>query len=141
MASWIDYKDDSITFNNSQFRSTIRFVLEVAHKIANESELHFINKMNKEMVEDYYAGKSIDIETDFPEVEEQKFWAKMFYETAREIFERKIGIHEYFFWQCQRIYQIYGSADLFTKAVRDVEPRWTPNIRDFNEFNEWVNNR
>ena len=78
---------------------------------------------------------------DFPKIEEQKFWARIFYETAREIFERKVGVHDYLFWQSQRIYQAYGTARLFTMAVRETEPSWSPDIRDYKEFDEIVNKR
>ena len=141
MAGWIDYKEGSIAFNNRQFSSTMRFVTDVAQKMAKGHELSFVHKMKEEMVDNYYPGMCITIEKDFPKIEERKFWARMFFETAREIFERKIGIQDYSFWQSERIYQIYGAGNLFAKAVRDDEPKWIPDIRDYSEFDEWANNR
>ena len=82
------------------------------------------------MLKNYWPGMCFDIETDFPELEEKKFWTRIFYETAREIFKRKIGLQDYFFWQTQRIYQVYGTAKVFEQAVREVEPKWVPDIRD-----------
>jgi len=140
MASFIYFKENEIVFNNSQFRNTITFVSEVARKMATESEIEYVEKMENN-VENYWPGMSFDIETDFPELNEKKFWTKIFYETAREIFERKIGIQDYYFWQTQRIYQIYGTGNVFEKAVREIEPRWTPDIRDYLEFDEWTKNR
>ena len=140
MAGFIFYKEHEIVFNNRQFNSTITFVSEVARKMANEHELEYVVKMEK-YVENYYSGMCFDIEEDFPEIGEKKFWASMFYETAREIFERNIGMHEYFFWQTQRIYQIYGTGDLFKKAVKEIEPKWYSDIRDYREFDEWINKK
>lgn len=136
MAGWISYKDQSIAFNNRQFSSTMNFVVEVAEKIANENEKTYVERVREEMVTYYYPGLCIDIEVDFPKIEERKFWAMIFCETAREIFERKIGNQDYSFWQTQRIYQIYGSGDLFVKAVKDVEPSWFPYTRDHREFDD-----
>lgn len=135
MAGFIYFKEHEIVFNNSQFRSTITFVSEVARKMATESEMEYVKKMD-DNVKNYWPGMSIDIATDFPKLEEKKFWAKIFYETAREIFERKIGVQDNFFWQTQRIYQIYGVGNVFEKAVKEIEPKWIPNIRDYREFEE-----
>lgn len=140
MAGFIYFKNHQIIFNNSQFKSTITFVSKVAREMALESEIKFVEKMEFN-VENYWPGMCFDIETDFPELDEKKFWAKIFFETAREIFERNIGIQDYFFWQTQRIYQIYGAGKIFEKAVREVESNWMPNIRDYKEFNESNDNQ
>ncbi|CAL2059211.1 hypothetical protein [Tenacibaculum sp. 190524A05c] len=140
MAGFIYFKEYEVIFNNRQFSSTITFVSEVARKLATENEMKYVKKMENN-VENYWPGMCLDIETDFPELEERKFWSKMFYETAREIFERKIGVQDYFFWQTQRIYQIYGTGKVFEKAVKEVEPKWMPDIRDYREFDEWTNKR
>lgn len=102
--------------------------------MANESEKAYVAKVKDEMVKNYYPGLCIDIETDFPGIEERKFWAMIFRETAREIFDRKIGTQYYSFWQTQRIYQIYGAGDLFVKAVKEMEPSWFPQTRDQREL-------
>ena len=138
MAGWITYKDESIAFNNSQFSSSMHLAIEVAEKMANEDEKIFVARMKDKMVTNYYPGVCIDIEGDFPGIEERKFWAMIFHETAREIFNRKIGIQDYSFWQTQRIYQIYGAGNLFVKAVKELEPHWFPQTRDRHEFNDWV---
>jgi len=138
MAGFIYYKEDAITYNNRQFSSTMSFVTEVAEKMAKDDEVEYVTKMKEITVTNYFPGLCLDIEEDMPTIEEKKFWAIMFYETAREIFERKIGIHDYYFWQTQRICQIYGTGDLITKVIRKIEPRWIPNIRDFREFDKWV---
>ena len=140
MAGFIFYKDHQIVFNNRQFDNTITFVSQVARKMAKESEMDYVKKM-EEHVEHYWPGMCFDVETDFPDHEEKKFWARMFFETAREIFDRNIGVQDYSFWQTQRIYQIYGSGNVFQKAVREEEPTWTPDITDYREFNDWVENK
>lgn len=140
MGGFIYYKDDQVVFNNRQFSGTITFVSKVARQMATKSEMKYVEKM-EDNVENYWPGMCFDIETDFPEIEEKKFWTRMFYETAREIFERKIGIQDYSFWQTQRIHQIYATALVFEKAVREVELNWIPDIRDYREFDEWTNKR
>jgi hypothetical protein len=140
MAGFIFFKDYEIIFNNRQFHNTITFASEVGRKIALTSELKYVEKM-EDHVKNYWPGMMLDIETEFPELNEKKFWTKVFMETAREIFERKIGIQEYFFWQTQRIYQTYGTGIIFEKAVKEIEPKWVPDIKDYREFNEWVEKR
>ena len=140
MAGFIYFKDHQVIFNNRQFNNTITFVSEVARRIAVDSEMSYVKKM-EDYVEGYWPGMCFDVETHFPQLEEKKFWARMFYETAREIFERKIGVQDYFFWQTQRIHQIYSAALVFEKAVREIEPSWIPDIRDYREFDEWSKKR
>ena len=81
----------------------------------------------------------MDIEEDFPDGEERKFWARVLYDTARSIFTRSIGRHEHEFWQAQAIHQAYASAILFQDSVRDVEPGWSAESVDRIEFDEVVN--
>ena len=134
MACEISFKDQEIQYNNMQFSSTIDFVIETAEKMSSTEDEPMIVRMKRLNNEEFWPGRGIEIETDFPELAERKFWARIFYETARDIFERKIGIHDYNFWQSQRIYQIYGTAGLFEIAVREIEPSWSPDIRDYREF-------
>ena len=90
---------------------------------------------------EFWPGRGIQIEDDFPDIEEQKFWARVFLDTAREIFDRRIGIHEHSFWQAQCIWQAYGAGQLFVDAVRDTDRRWLPDCRDYREFDLVVNKR
>ena len=138
MAGYISFQEHDIVFNNRQFLGSITFAAQLAEKMAVGPEKQYLAKM-QDLVDNYWPGMCLNVEHDFPDIEEKKFWAKIFFETAREVFERKIGRQENLFWQTQRIFQLYGTGNLFEKAVREVEPRWSPDIRDYREFTEWAN--
>jgi hypothetical protein len=91
--------------------------------------------------ETFWPGRDMDIEEDFPDVGERKFWSQAFFDTARDIFDRSVGNHEYSFWQAQSIWQAYGVGVLFEESVRDFEPNWFARTRDTVEFHRVVNNR
>jgi hypothetical protein len=86
--------------------------------------------MKKLIAEQFWPGRYVEIETDFPDVAERRFWSRVFYGTARRVFDRKIGNHEHSFWQAQLIWQAYGMGHLFQEAVRSTEPRWMPHSID-----------
>ncbi len=104
MACEIAFKAHEIPYNNMQFSSMMEFVTEVGEKMASGEESSMVARVKKMIEEEFWSGRGIQIEDDFPNIEEQKFWARVFYDTAREIFERNIGVHDYLFWQSQRIY-------------------------------------
>lgn len=140
MASQIAYKDKEVPTNNMQFSSLIDFVIQVGRTTARTSdEERYVDRMNQLYETEFWPGRGIQIEDDFPDVEEQKFWARVFLDTAREIFERRIGVHEHCFWQAQRIWQAYGAGQLFIDAVRDSDRGWLPDSRDYREFDIVVN--
>ena len=142
MASQIAYKDKEVPTNNMQFSSLIDFVIQVGRTTARTpDEERYVDRMNQLNETEFWPGRGIQIEDDFPDIEEKKVWARVFLDTAREIFERRIGIHEHSFWQAQRIWQAYGAGQLFVDAVRDSDRRWLPDSRDYREFDIVVNNR
>ncbi|MCR9197659.1 MAG: hypothetical protein NXI04_03350 [Planctomycetaceae bacterium] len=98
-----------------------------------------MDRMKQLRNECFWPGRGIDIEEDFPELPELKFWCRIFYETSREIFCRTIGNHDYLFWQAQAIHQAYSTGQLFEYAVRDTEPRWSADTIDRREFDKVVN--
>ena len=142
MASQITYKDKEVWTNNMQFSSLIEFAIQVGRRTARTgSEERCVDRMHELNETEFWPGRGIQIEDDFPDVEEQKFWARVFLDTAREIFERRVGVHEHSFWQAQRIWQAYGVGKLFIAAVRDSEKGWLPDSRDYREFDAVVNQR
>jgi hypothetical protein len=142
MASQIAYKDKEVPTNNMQFSSLIEFVIQVGRTTARTAdEERYVDRMNQLNETVFWPGRGIQIEDDFPNIEEQKFWARVFLDTAREIFERRIGIHKHLFWQARQIWQAYGVGQLFVDAVRDTDRRWLPDCRDYREFNNVINNR
>jgi hypothetical protein len=142
MASQIAYKDNEVLTNNMQFSSLIDFVVQIGRETAKTTEeIHFVDRMIHLRDNEFWPGRGIQIEEDFPDLGEQKFWARVFLDTARAIFDRRIGIHEHSFWQAQRIHQAYGSGQLFVQAVRDTERSWLPDSIDYKEFDIVVNQR
>jgi|GEM_PF-1362906 len=142
MASQIAYKDQEVPTNNMQFSRLIDFVIQVGRTTAKGSaEERYVDRMSQLHETEFWPGRGIQIEDDFPDIEEQKFWARVFLDTAREIFDRRIGIHEHSFWQAQCIWQAYGAGQLFVAAVRDTDRRWLPDSRDYHEFDLVVNKR
>lgn len=140
MASQIAYKDKEVPTNNMQFSSLIDFVIQVGRMTARDAaEERYVDRMSQLQETEFWPGRGIQIEEDFPNVEEQKFWARVFLDTAREIFDRRIGSHEHSFWQAQCIWQAYGAGKLFVAAVRDTDRRWLPDARDYREFDLVVN--
>ena len=88
---------------------------------------------------EFWPGRGIRIEEDFPDPEEQKFWSRIFLDTARAVFDRRVGRHEHAFWQAQCIYQAYATGRLFIEAVRDRVGYWFPDTIDHREFDRVVN--
>jgi hypothetical protein len=142
MACQIAYGSNEVTMNNAQFSSLIDFVIQIGSSSASsDKERLFVGRMMRLSDTEFWPGRGIRIEEDFPELDEKKFWARVFLDTARAIFDRRIGIHEHHFWQAQRIYQAYGSGRLFVEAVRSQERNWFPDSIDGQEFDRVVNQK
>jgi hypothetical protein len=87
----------------------------------------------------FWPGRGSDITKDFPEVAERKFWSRIFHDTARAVFDRRVGNHEHSFWQAQAIHQAHAAGLLVGQAVRVTEPDWTADTLDRREFEKFVN--
>ena len=139
MACQITFNDRGVQLNNRQFANLIDFGIEVAEKSAADSEIVYVDRMKRMRDGCFWPGRGIEIEGDFPDVSERKFWSRMFLDTSRAIFERKVGVHEHTYWQAQAIHQAHSTGLLFEYAVRDSEPRWSANTIDRREFDKVVN--
>ena len=142
MACVIHYKDQNVLANNMQFSSLIEFAIEAGQKTATEGEeCRIVGRMIDLRDREFFPGRDLDIEADFPDLNERKFWARIFLNTAREIFDRKVGVHDHSFWQAQRIYQAYGTGLLFEQAARSQEARWVADSIDHREFDRVINRK
>jgi hypothetical protein len=142
MACQISYKDREVLANNIQFSSLVDFAVEVGNLTArDEREQLFVDRMARMQENEFWPGRGIKIEEDFPDIEEQKFWSRVFLDVARAIFDRRIGNHEHSFWQAQCISQAYGTGQIFLYAVRQTDRNWSPDSTDYREFGCVVNNR
>jgi len=113
--------------------------IEIAERSASSEERPFVERMKKLRDEHFWPGRGIDIMEDFPVIAEQKFWSRVFLDTSRAIFDRKVGVHQHSFWQAQSIHQAYSTGFLFEKSVKNTEPTWYANTVDRREFNKVVN--
>lgn len=139
MACQIAFKDRWVQLNNSQFSRLIDWAISVAERTAADTEIAFVERMKRLRAECFWPGRGIDVEDDFPDLPELKFWCRIFYETSRGIFDRTVGIHGHSFWQAQAIHQAYSTGQLFEYAVRATEPRWSADTIDRREFDQVVN--
>ena len=142
MTSEIFYKDKWVPLNNTQFAGLIDLVVEVGCGTATTpADKDFAARMVRLKKEKFWPGRGIRIEEDFPDLEEQKFWARVFLDTARAVFDRRVGRHEHAFWQTLCIYQAYATGRLFIEAVRDRVGYWFPDTIDGREADRFVNKR
>jgi len=140
MACRIEYRGNFVPLNNAQFSALVEFASEVGAATCRDPLEHrHVDRMKTMRHEAFWPGRDMDIEKDFPDVAERKFWARVFLDTARTIFDRKVGKQEHSFWQAQRIWQAYGTGQLFEECVRSVEPEWHARTVDTVEFNRIVN--
>ncbi|MEL7082919.1 MAG: hypothetical protein AAGM36_00315 [Cyanobacteria bacterium J06597_1] len=133
MACQITFQDRWVQLNNKQFRSLMSFALDVAESHTGSDEQVHIDRM-KRLSQECWPGRGIEIERDFPDLPERKFWSRIFLDTSRAIFERSIGIHEHTFWQARTIYLAYSTGLLFESAVQQSEPGWHAETADRQEF-------
>ena len=103
--------------------------------------MQFVDHLKTLVDTEFWPGRGIAIETDFPNVDEQKFWCRMLYDTARSISKGKLGNSEHTYWRAQACHQAYSTAMLFEFAVGTVESDWRANTLDRVEFDRVVNGR
>ncbi len=135
MACEIKYGTKEVPLNNSQFYNSqfyrlLDLGLEVAKRTATAADQPFVARMQSLDDNEFWPGRGIDIEADFPDLAERKFWCRVFLDTARAICDRSAGHHEHQFWQALSVWQAYRTDDLFHDAVRVAEPRWEPDTLD-----------
>jgi len=91
--------------------------------------------------DEFWPGRGIEVEEDFPDLSERNFWSGMFFDMSRAIFDRRVGIHKHSFWQAQAIHQSHASGLLFEYSVRHLEPNWSADTVDRREFDKVVNRK
>lgn len=139
MACEIEFKDRTVRLNNRQFSTLIAFAIEIAECTVAGGESVYLDRMKELNHSCFWPGRGIDIQEDFPDLDERKFWSRVFLDTARAIFDRSIGHHDHSFWQVQAIYQAHGTGLLFEYAVRESERQWSADSIDRREFSRVVN--
>ena len=137
MACQIRFKERFVPLNNRQFDRMIEFGIQIAEQTARPEERPFVERMKRMDAESFFPGRDMDIGEDFKEVGERRFWSRVFLDTARAIFDRRIGIHEYSFWQAHAIHQAYAIGLLFQHSVREVDSQWCADTLDHRQWKEW----
>lgn len=132
MGCLVRYRDKFVQFSNRHFTTALGFCLEVgAAGPFEEGEQEEFLRIKTEFDESlFWNGRGITIEVDMPHVAQQKLWARLFADTARAVFLRKVGFQGNNCWQARCITQLMAISDLFVEAVRTSESGWYPQTAD-----------
>ena len=139
MACQITFREREVQLNNRQFSNLIAFVISVAESSRIDDESAFVERLKTMNDTEFWPGRGVEIETDFPNVDEQKFWCRMFFDTARAIAHNAVGNTEHKHWQAQATHQAFSTALLFEYAVQTVDSEWRADTLDRIEFDRVVN--
>ncbi|MEO1131801.1 MAG: hypothetical protein AAFX40_03745 [Cyanobacteria bacterium J06639_1] len=134
MGSLFCYREQFVSVSNKRFDTLLQFAIEVG---SNRSESHqerqFVENLRIKIDREFWNGYDIHIESEFPNIEERKFWAKCFFDIAHLIFLRKLGNQEVSFWQSSTAGDAYIVARMLTRSVQEEECAWHPETLDSNE--------
>ena len=139
MACQITFRDREVQVNNRHFSDLMSFVISIAELSRTDDESGFVDRLRTMNETEFWPGRGIEIEVDFPGVDEQKFWCRMFFNTARAIVHGAVGNRDDSYWQAQATHQAYATALLFEFAVRNIDPDWRAETLDRIEFDRIVN--
>jgi hypothetical protein len=133
LASDITLKDQYLWVSNRRLSALLAFAIQVgAEASATEAERGWVEKL-RTFEDQAWPGLGLDLEAQFPTVEEKKYWARVFHDVARRIFLRQLGNHEVTYWQSSAIGDAYVTARLLTRAVQEVEHAWHPSTENTRE--------
>ena len=126
MSSAFRYHDQFFYVSNRMFFRLIDLGLEVGTKVAtNDAEKTFVTGLRQKNAT-FFPGYDLAIETEFPSLDERKFWARVYFDVAYLIFRREIGQHDATFWQHSTIGNAYLLARMITRSVQEEELAWHP---------------
>jgi hypothetical protein len=138
MSSDISYRGQYFWVANRRLSTLIAFALEVGKRtVGSQEEIEFVQRLRQENHEVLFPGCGFDLEERFPSVTAKKFWARVFFDVARDVFLRRLGNHEIDFWQASAICDAVLVARLLTCAVREAEPQWFPHSKDVQAAEEF----
>jgi hypothetical protein len=141
VASDISWKDQFLWVANRRLTGLMAFALQVGGEAArSDSERGWVGNLRR-FDEQAWPGIGFDLDERFPNVEEKKFWARVFHDVARRIFLRQLGNQEVTFWQSSAIGDAYVIARMLTRAVQEVENAWHPDTENRREGEEYESGR
>jgi hypothetical protein len=133
MTSYIHYRKQGFFVANKRFSALIDFALEFADGTAqSDAERAFVSQFRADAAS-FWNGIDLDLEAQFPTLEQQKFWATCFFDLGRHIFLRKIGNQDVTFWQSSTICDAHLIGRMLTEVVRQVENGWVAETADGDE--------
>ena len=139
MASEIYHGNQSHQVSNGRFSSLIEFGIQVADETArSEEERRWIERF-RVFKERAFAGIGLDLNEQFPEVNEKRFWARVYFDVARRIFLRQLGNQEITSWQSSAIGDAYVIARMLCRLLREAgEKPWPLDTEDEREEKEFL---
>lgn len=133
MATEISLNDQFLWVSNQRLASLLSFALVVGSETAGlDAERGWVEKL-RHFEEQAWPGIGFDLNEQFPDIEEKKFWTRVFIDVARRIFLRQLGNQEVTFWQSSAIGDAYVTARMLMRAVQESEIAWHPDTEDSRE--------
>jgi hypothetical protein len=133
MASAISLKDQFLYVSNKRLSTLIAFALQVGDETAHsDAERDWVKNLLR-FEEGVWPGIEFDLDKQFPDVEEKKFWARVYVDVSHRIFLRQLGNHDVTFWQSSAIGDAYVIARLLTRAVQEAVGVWHPDTENTRE--------
>ncbi|MEM8505555.1 MAG: hypothetical protein AAF716_20680, partial [Cyanobacteria bacterium P01_D01_bin.1] len=128
MASDISIDDQYLWVANRRLSMLVDFALEIADQLAkSDTELAYVAELRNWDKTEHCNGCGFSLDERFPTVEHKKFWARVFFDTARAVFDRKLGNQDIAFWQCSTIGDCYVVGRMLCYGVRrDSGSSWFP---------------
>lgn len=133
MSTCIQYGEQQVWVSNQRLSSLLAFALQVATaQVHAEQEQLWLDKL-RQFDAQRWPGIDFDLDEQFPDVEEKKFWARVYHDVARRIFLRQLGNYEFTFWQSSAIGDAHAIARMLTQSVCQVELGWHAETEDKRE--------
>lgn len=139
MASDISIGEQYLWVANRRLGALVTFALQVGAELAStDEERSFVAKLQSWNETEHWPGCGFDLNERFPALSEKKFWAKCFFDVARQIFRRQIGNQEIEFWQSGTIGDAYVTARMLCSAIqKEASTSWFPDTEDAKDAHEF----
>ncbi len=112
--------------SNSRFCGLIELAIEVGDHIALPPQKTYVERL-REFHGGIWPGIGLNLEEQFSELGERKFWSTVFATLAWDYFDRSRGDQSQRGWQVAMIAQCYTLSCMLTQLVNQVEHPWEPN--------------